>query len=121
MIALFAIQNVSNPPRTLGADKTFEFVLPPGAQLDSGDAKGPGGQPIKARNRDRSEEYLRLRLPSEAGRDAVPDHIHLPYSGEARFSPKPLANVQHFVVMLPKRHEVSFTPKNARGVPEHAR
>ena len=45
-IALFAIQNASNPPRTLDADRTFEFVLPAGAQMDSGDAKGPGGQPI---------------------------------------------------------------------------
>ncbi len=34
----------------------------------------------------------------------------MPYSGEASFSPKPLAEVQHFVVMTPKG--MTFTPKN---------
>ena len=37
---------------------------------------------------------------------------HMPYSGEASFSPKPLADVQHFVVMTPKG--MTFTPKNAQ-------
>ena len=48
VIALFAIQNASKPPRTLDSDKTFEFVLPAGAELDGGEAKGPGGQPSPA-------------------------------------------------------------------------
>ncbi len=34
----------------------------------------------------------------------------MPYSGQASFSPKPLAPVQHFVVMTAKG--MSFTPKN---------
>jgi hypothetical protein len=35
---------------------------------------------------------------------------HLPYSGQASFSPKPLADVQHFVVMTPPG--MTFTAKN---------
>jgi hypothetical protein len=34
----------------------------------------------------------------------------MPYSGEASISPKPLGEVQHFVVMTPKG--MTFTPKN---------
>jgi hypothetical protein len=34
----------------------------------------------------------------------------MPYSGEASFAPKPLADVQHFVVMTPKG--ITFEPKN---------
>ena len=45
-IALFAIKNASDPPRALDADKTFEFLLPEGAEIDSGFAKSPGGQPL---------------------------------------------------------------------------
>jgi hypothetical protein len=36
----------------------------------------------------------------------------MPYSGEASFSPKPLADVQHFVVMLPKG--MTFSAKNTQ-------
>ena len=36
----------------------------------------------------------------------------MPYNGEASFSPKPLAEVQHFVVMTPKG--MTFTPKDAQ-------
>jgi hypothetical protein len=35
----------------------------------------------------------------------------MPYKGEANFSPKPLADVQHFVVMTPKG--MNFTAKNS--------
>ena len=46
VIALFAIQNESKPPRTQDDDRTFEFVVPEGATIESGLARGPGGQPI---------------------------------------------------------------------------
>ena len=46
-IALYAIRNQSQPPRTVADDKrTFEFALPDGAEMESAQAKGPGGQPI---------------------------------------------------------------------------
>ena len=47
VIALFAVQNQSKPPRTLAMTTTpLTFVLPEGATLDSGLSRGPGGQPI---------------------------------------------------------------------------
>ena len=50
LITLYAIRNQSQPARTVADDKgTFEFVLPAGAELESVQAKGPGGQPIAER------------------------------------------------------------------------
>lgn len=113
-IALFAIQNASNPPRTMDSDKTFEFALPAGAQLDSSDAKGPGGQPIQAPATETGQKNsYAFNFPLKPGETQFQVAYHLSYTGEASFSPKPLANVQHFVVMLPKG--MSFTPKNAQA------
>ena len=112
-ISLFAIQNGSNPPRTLDAGQTFEFVLPPGATLDSGMAKGPGGQPL---NMSPTETALKgtyaFSFPLKPGETQFQASYHLPYKGEASFSPKPLAEVQHYVVMTPQG--MTFTPKNAQ-------
>jgi 5-hydroxyisourate hydrolase-like protein (transthyretin family) len=113
VIALFAVQNESKPPHTLVADRTFEFTLPEGATIDSGLARGPGGQPINdspteagAKNR------FAFSFPLKPGETQFQVSYHLPYSGRATFSPKPLAPVQHFVVMTAKG--MSFTPKNAQ-------
>src|SRR4051794_32492688 len=46
VIELYAINNKSNPPRTVASDNTFEIVLPDGAQIDQATAQGPNGQPI---------------------------------------------------------------------------
>ena len=113
-IALFAVQNASNPPRTMDSDKTFEFVLPAGAQLDSSDAKGPGGQPIQspATATGQKNTYA-FAFPLKPGETQFQVSYHMPYAGEASFSPKPMADVQHFVVMLPKG--MSFSAKNAQA------
>ncbi len=102
-IALFAIKNGSTPPRALDGDKTFEFVLPAGAQIDSGMAKSPGGQPLNTMpsETDKKAHYA-FSFPLRPGETQFQVSYHMPYSGEASFSPKPLAEVQHFVVMTPK-------------------
>ena len=113
VIALFAVQNESKPPHTLVADRTFEFTLPEGATIDSGLARGPGGQPINdspteagAKNR------FAFSFPLKPGETQFQVSYHLPYSGRATFSPEPLAPVQHFVVMTAKG--MTFTAKNAQ-------
>jgi len=102
-IALFAIKNGSNPPRSLDGDKTFEFVLPAGAEIDSGMAKSPGGQPLNSlpSETDKKGHYA-FGFPLRPGETQFQVSYHMPYSGEASFSPKPLAEVQHFVVMTPR-------------------
>jgi len=112
-IALFAIKNASDPPRALDADKTFEFVLPAGAEIDSGMAKSPGGQPLNTMPSEAEQKgHYAFSFPLRPGETQFQVSYHMPYSGEASFSPKPLAEVQHFVVMTPK--SMTFTPKNTQ-------
>ena len=112
VIALYAIRNQSQPPRTVADDKrTFEFVLPDGAEMESAQAKGPGGQPIavEAPPGPQKNRYA-FNYPLRPGETQFQVSYHMPYSGEAAISPKPLGEVQHFVVMTPKG--MAFMAKN---------
>ncbi len=110
-IALFAIRNESKPLRTLDADQTFEFVLPPGATMDSGMAKSPGGQPLNMPPTETAQKgRYAFSFPLKPGESQFQVSYHMPYKGEASFSPKPLAEVQHFVVMTPQG--MTFAPKD---------
>jgi hypothetical protein len=111
-ISLYALRNESQPPRTLANDKgTFEIVLPDGAEMESAQAKGPGGQPIATEASPTSQKnHYALNYPLRPGETQFQVAYHLPYSGEATLSPKPLADVQHFVVMTPK--SMTFSAKD---------
>jgi len=101
--ALFAIKNASSPPRTLEGDKTLEFLLPTGAEIDAGMTQSPGGRPVKAMPAEAGQKgHYAFSFPLKPGETQFQVSYHMPYSGEASFSPKPLADVQHFVVMAPK-------------------
>ena len=80
--------------------------------MDSAQAKGPGGQPIAtdANSRPAEKSLLRSSYPLRPGETQFQVAYHMPYSGEASFSPKPLGEIQHFVVMMPKG--MTFTPKD---------
>ena len=111
--ALFVIKNASKPPRALEGDKTFEFVLPDGAEIDSGMAKSPGGQPLNMMPTETGRKgHYAFSFPLRPGDTQFLVSYHMPYSGEVSFSPKTLADVQNFVVMTPKG--ITFTAKNAR-------
>ena len=102
-IVLFAIKNDSNPPRAVAGDSTFEFVLPPGAEIDTAYAKSPGGQPVaSAANPAAQKNRYAFGFPLRPGETQFQVAYHMPYRGDASFSPKPLGEVQHFVVMTPK-------------------
>ena len=86
-------------------------MLPEGAELESAQAKGPGGQPIAVELSPASQKnHYAFNYPLRPGETQFQVSYHMPYSGEASISPKPLADVQHFVVMTPKG--MTFTPKN---------
>jgi hypothetical protein len=111
VIALFAVQNESKPPRTQVDDRTFEFVLPEGATVDSGLVRGPGGQPINDQPTEAgAKNHYAFSYALKPGETQFQVSYHLPYGGTASFSPKPLAPVQHLVVMT--ANGISFTPKN---------
>lgn len=112
-IVLYAIKNDSKPPRSLSGDATFQFALPAGAEIDSAYAKSPGGQPVaSAASPAGQKNVYAFGFPLRPGETQFQVSYHMPYSGEASFTPKPLAEVQHFVVMTPKG--ISFEPKDAQ-------
>jgi hypothetical protein len=102
-IRLFAVDNKSNPPRTQMTDKSFEFYLPEGAIVDSGEAQTAGGQPLNLApvSQDDKNRYSFV-FPLRPGETQFQVSFHMPYSGDSSFDPKLLYPAQHFVVMLPK-------------------
>jgi hypothetical protein len=114
-VTLYAVTNKSQPPRTeADAKGTFEVVLPAGAEIESAQARAPGGQPIATEANPGSEKghYL-LSYPLRPGETQFQIGFHMPYSGDASFTPKPLRDIQHFVVMTPK--SMSFEAKNTQS------
>ena len=113
VIALFGIQNQSNPPRAVVGEHTFEFFLPEGAVVDGGMARGPGGQPIANQPSEAgAKNRYAFDFPLKPGETLLQVTYHLPYSGQATFAPKPLAESQHYVVMTAPG--MTFTPKNSQ-------
>lgn len=112
-IRLFAVNNISNPPRTQMNDQNFEFYLPDGAQVDQAMAMTAGGQPVNSSPVPQKEKNrYAFIFPLRPGETQFQIGFHLPYSGEASIDPKLLYDAQHFVVMLPK--SMQFTA--GRGV-----
>jgi hypothetical protein len=110
---LFAVQNSSSPARTLfDADKTYEFTLPDGAVVDSAAARTQDGQPVNSAAIPLKEKnHYAFSFPLRPGETQFQIAYHMPYSGEATFTPKILPTMQHFVVMFPK--SMKFEAKKA--------
>lgn len=109
---LFALQNNATPARTWQADKTFEFVLPAGAQIQGTNASGPGGMPIRTDTPSTGQkDHYAFAFPIRPGESKLQIEYTLPYSGQLGFDPKTLDQTQHIVIMLP--HSMSFQAKDA--------
>lgn len=112
VLQLVAVKNDSKPARTVAGDRTYEVYLPQGAEIDQTLAQGPGGMPVQTSATPEGDtgkySYNYAIKPGETRFEIA---YHLPYSGEASFSPKITEKVQHFVVMMPK--SMSFEAKDA--------
>lgn len=103
VLQLIAVNNGSKPPRAVNGDRTYEFYLPQGAQVDQTIAQAPGGMPVNIAPvpEGKSGKYF-VSYALKPGETRLEIAYHMPYSGEATFSPKVTDNIQHFVVMMPK-------------------
>lgn len=102
VVELIAVKNDSKPPRALMADRTYEFYLPEGAQVDGADAQGPGGMPVNtAPVPDQGGKYYFV-FPLRPGETRFQIGYHLPYSGQITLQPKVVDSMQHFAIVLPK-------------------
>ncbi|MDR3764931.1 MAG: carboxypeptidase-like regulatory domain-containing protein [Acidobacteriota bacterium] len=110
---LFAVQNQSNPPRSLTGEHTFEFVLPEGAVIDDATAQGPNGQPISATTAPLgAKNHYAFSYALKPGETRFQVSYHLPYGGQASFTPQLTTNYQHYVLMIPAT--MTFQARNAQ-------
>ena len=100
---MYIVRNESRPPRTWMGDRTFELVLPEGAQLQEGMAAGPGGMPVTSapvpvgvKNR------YAFVFPIRPGRSQLQVTYTLSYNGSHDFVASPDIPLAEFGVMLPK-------------------
>jgi hypothetical protein len=102
VMELWAVNNASNPKRTLTADNAFEIVLPPGAQIDEASTQSPNGQPLQATPVAlKAKNHYSFNFALKPGETRFQVAYHLPYSGSASITPSLLMPYQHFVVMVP--------------------
>ena len=113
VIELIAVKNDSSPPRSLMSDRTYEIMLPQGAQVDEGIAQGPGGMPVNTAPvpDDKVKGKFYFVFPIRPGETRFQVAYHLAYSGEATLKPKVTGKLEHFAVMLPKSMEFGAKTK----------
>jgi hypothetical protein len=99
----FVLSNRSDPPRTLAAEKTFDFALPrPGSSLDSVAVQPPDTLPFRTTvlPAGRRGQY-RLSYPLRPGVTKFRVVYHIPYSGRASVTPVLLHPVALMALMVP--------------------
>jgi hypothetical protein len=110
-IRLFAVNNASDPPRTLMHGRDFEFFLPDGAQIDQGMAMIAGGQPVNSSAvPEKVKNCYGFVFPLRPGETQFQVVFHMTYSGELSVDLKALYGAQHFVVMVPKTMRFTAAP-----------
>jgi hypothetical protein len=112
IMRLFAIDNISQPPRTQMSDSAFEFNAPENAEIDEGQAQTAGGQwvnttPVPQKIKGRYAFVFPLR----PGQTQFRVTYHLTYSGKATVDPKEIYPLQHFVIIMPRT--LGFTPSQS--------
>jgi len=121
VLELISVKNNSKPPRSLMSDRTYEFYLPEGAQIDQSLASGPGGMPVNSAAVPAEKGRYFFVFPLRPGETRFEIAYHLPYSGEATITPKITSDMQHFVVVLPKsmnfeaKDSAAYSPMNDPG------
>ncbi len=109
VVEVYAVNNASNPPRTLMSDRPFEFYLPDGAQIDQTAARAPNGNGVNvsAVPEDEKGRYY-IIFPLRPGETQFQIAYHVPYSGQFTFQPRLAMPFQHVAVTIPK--SMQFAP-----------
>ena len=110
----FFIKNDSNPPRTQFSKQSYDFYLPPAAQIEGSAAMAPGGMPVQSAPVPLGDKgHYAFLFPLRPGVTQFQLSYHLPYSGSLAFDQRFANTTDSFVVMMPK--SMSFKPSG--GVP----
>ena len=82
----FFIKNDSNPPRTQFSKQSYDFYLPPDAQIEGSAAMAPGGMPVQSSPVPLGEKgHYAFLFPLRPGVTQFQLSYHLPYSGSTCF------------------------------------
>jgi hypothetical protein len=107
----YFVKNDSNPPRTQYSKRSYEFYLPPDAQIEGSAAEAPGGMPVQSSPVPLEDKgHFAFLFPLRPGVTQFQLSYHLPYSGSLAFDQKFANPTESFVVMMPK--SMSFKPGN---------
>ena len=105
----FFIKNDSNPPRTQFSKQSYDFYLPPDAQIEGSAAMAPGGMPVQSSPVPLKDKgHYAFLFPLRPGVTQFQLSYHLPYSGSLAFDQRFANTTDSFVVMMPK--SMSFKP-----------
>jgi hypothetical protein len=108
----FFIKNDSNPPRTQFSNRSYEFYLPPNAQIEGSAAMAPGGMPVQSSPVPLGEkDHFAFLFPLRPGVTQFQLSYHLPYSSSLAFDQRFATTTDSFVVMMPK--SMTFKPADA--------
>jgi hypothetical protein len=106
---MFVLRNMSEPRRTWMGDKTFEFYLPKGAQMDSSQATGPNGMAVVAAPVPQSDPgHYAFIFPLRPGETQFRVEYHMPYSGSATFAPRVSMPMEMLGIETPD--SIQFSP-----------
>ena len=112
----FFIKNDSNPPRTQFSNRSYEFYLPPNAQIEGSAAMAPGGMPVQSSPVPLGEkDHYAFLFPLRPGVTQFQLSYHLPYSGSLAFDQRFATATDSFVVMMPK--SMTFKPATGGSFP----
>jgi hypothetical protein len=105
----FFIKNDSSPPRTQFGKQSYDFYLPPAAQIEGSAAMAPGGMPVQSSPVPLGDKgHYAFLFPLRPGVTQFQLSYHLPYSGSLAFDQRFAGATDSFVVMMPK--SMSFKP-----------
>src|ERR1700678_67601 len=105
----FFIKNDSNPPRTQFSSHSYDFYLPPDAQIEGSAALAPGRMPLQPSPVPLGDKgHYAFPFPLRPGVTQFQLGYHLPYSGSLAFDQRFSNATDSFVVMMPK--SMSFKP-----------
>lgn len=110
---MFILRNQSSPPRTKMGERSFDFDLPAGAQIEEGMAEGPGGMPtsstpVPAGKKNR----YGFVFPIRPGRTRFQVTYKVPYAGTREFTVTPDLPLAELGIMLPRTMQFNSEDKS---------
>jgi hypothetical protein len=103
----YMVRNTSLPPKAQFSDKTFEFVIPSDAVLESASATRPGGMATNAKPIPLGQKgHYTINVPiqpNKAEKETLFEvQYQISYKGKFTFTPQPQMPADNLVVYLPK-------------------